>query len=65
MRVAASGAAPLAVTADASASTDPVGITGYTFSFGDGTVVGPQPGATVTHTYTAGGSFVLQVTVGG
>ncbi len=59
-----SGAAPLSVTADASASTDPVGITSYTFAFGDGTVVGPQPGATATHNYTAGGKYTVQVTVG-
>ncbi len=58
-----SGAAPLAVTADASASTDPIGISSYTFTFGDGTTVGPQAGATATHTYAAGGSFTVQVTI--
>ena len=58
-----SGAAPLAVTADASASTDPVAISTYTFDFGDGTVVGPQSGATASHTYTAGGNYTLRVTV--
>src|SRR5207244_6981387 len=51
----ASGTAPLAVTADASASSDPDGsITSYRFDFGDGTVVGPQSSSTATHTYAAG-----------
>jgi parallel beta-helix repeat protein len=60
-----SGAAPLAVTADASGSTDPdaTPIDSYTFDFGDGTVVGPQPAATATHTYPAVGSFPVTVTV--
>jgi parallel beta-helix repeat protein len=50
-----SGPAPLAVTADASGSSDPDGtIVSYRFDFGDGTVVGPQAGATATHTYGAG-----------
>ena len=61
------GAAPLDVTADASGSTDTDGsspIASYTFDFGDGSApVGPQPAATATHTYTAGGSFVAKVTV--
>ncbi len=59
----ASGAAPLAVTADASSSTDPIGITSFTFNFGDGTTVGPQTGAVATHTYSAGGSYTVQVTI--
>ncbi|HEV3103923.1 MAG TPA: PKD domain-containing protein [Candidatus Dormibacteraeota bacterium] len=58
-----SGAAPLAVTADASGSSDPVGISTYTFAFGDGTTVGPQAGATATHSYTAGGNFTATVTI--
>src|SRR5213075_2503088 len=50
------GNAPLAVTADGSGSVDPEGgrIASYRFDFGDGTVVGPQPGATAAHTYAAG-----------
>src|SRR5439155_26931914 len=49
------GVAPLAVTADASGCSDPDGsVVSYRFDFGDGTVVGPQPGATATHTYAAG-----------
>src|SRR5439155_10166436 len=50
-----SGTAPLTVSADASASSDADGtIASYRFDFGDGTVVGPQPGSTATHTYAAG-----------
>src|SRR6185436_5557018 len=38
-----SGIAPLAVTFDASASSDPDdGVASYQFDFGDGTVLGPQ-----------------------
>ena len=59
-----SGAAPLSITADASASTDPIGITSYTFAFGDGTVIGPQAGPVAAHTYSAGGRFTITVTVG-
>jgi parallel beta-helix repeat protein len=59
----ASGTEPLAVTADASGSSDPDGtIASYRFDFGDGTVVGPQPGATATHTYAAG-NWTATVTV--
>ena len=59
-----SGIAPLAVTADASASTDPEGqnLT-YSFDFGDGTVVGPQATATAAHTYPNTGTFQVSVTV--
>src|SRR4029077_10762620 len=58
-----SGIVPLPVTADASGSTDPEGgrIASYRFDFGDGTIVGPQPGATATHTYTGGGRWVARV----
>jgi PKD repeat protein len=34
----------------------------YRFDFGDGTVVGPQTGATAAHTYTAAGSYQATVT---
>ncbi|GIG56100.1 hypothetical protein Lfu02_04720 [Longispora fulva] len=59
-----SGNAPLAVTADASGSV-PGGaaISSYTFDFGDGRVIGPQAGRSTTHTYTAGGTYVVRVTV--
>ncbi len=61
----ASGSAPLNVTADASASTDPdaTPIATYAFNFGDGTTVGPQAGATATHTYSAAGTYTVTVTV--
>ena len=61
-----SGSAPLAVTADASASTDgdATPIATYKFDFGDGSpVVGPQVGATATHTFTVGGAYNVTVTV--
>ncbi len=53
-----SGTAPLEVTCTASASG---GATGYTFrwNFGDGTI---SNRAQVTHTYTAGGTFVWKMT---
>ena len=60
-----SGVAPLSVTADATGSTDTdaTPIASYTFEFGDGTVVGPQPGATATHTYATTGTYTVSVTV--
>ena len=58
----ASGVAPLAVRADASASTDPDGpVASYTFDFGDGTVIGPQSSPVATHTFAPG---VWTVTLG-
>ena len=53
------------VTADASGSSDndTAGIASYTFDFGDGTVVGPQPAATATHSYAAAGTYAVTVTV--
>jgi parallel beta-helix repeat protein len=62
----ASGAAPLAVTADASGSTDTdaTPIDSYKFDFGDGSAaVGPQAGASASHTYSLAGSFTVTVTV--
>jgi parallel beta-helix repeat protein len=59
----ASGTAPVQVTADASGSaagSSP--ISSYTFDFGDGTTVGPQAGATSSHTYQAAGSYTVTVT---
>jgi parallel beta-helix repeat protein len=60
-----SGTAPLAITADASASTPgSSAIVSYSFDFGDGSpVVGPQAAATAGHTYTAAGTFTAVVTV--
>ena len=60
-----SGIAPLAVTADASASTaGSAAIATYAFDFGDGSaVVGPQSGATTGHTYGSAGTYTAKVTV--
>jgi parallel beta-helix repeat protein len=60
----ATGTVPLAVTANASASTaggSPIKT--YKFSFGDGTTAGPQASATAHHTYTAAGGYTVTVTV--
>ena len=58
------GTVPLAVTADASGSTaGSAAITGYTFSFGDGSAaIGPQAGATAAHTFTSAGTYTVLVT---
>ena len=54
----ASGAAPLALIADASASSDPQGqALSYAFDFGDGTTVPSSATATADHTYTAAGQL--------
>src|SRR6185437_3721457 len=59
-----SGTAPLAVTANASGSSDPQhGPLTYLFSFGDGTSAGPQSAATAAHTYSAAGNYTVRVTV--
>ncbi len=59
-----SGAAPLQVSADASASSDPQGQTlSYVFDFGDGTTTDAQSSATAAHTYSSAGSYVLKVAV--
>jgi hypothetical protein len=51
----ASGTAPLDVTLDASASSDPDGrVVSYRFEFGDGATAGPQSTPTASHTYGAG-----------
>jgi parallel beta-helix repeat protein len=60
------GTAPLAVTADASGSsdTDATPIATYAFDFGDGSPpVGPQATATANHTYTTPGTYTVTVTV--
>jgi PKD repeat protein len=57
------GNAPLLVTANASASSDPDGsVVSYRFDFGDGTVIGPAASATATHTYPAG-TWTVTLTV--
>ncbi len=59
-----SGAPPLAVSADASGSSDPQGqALSYVFDFGDGTVTGTQTGAVASHTFTVAGTYVVKVTV--
>lgn len=58
----ASGTAPLLVTFDASASSDPDGlIAGYAWTFGDGGSTGT--GATVSHTYQSAGTYTARLTV--
>ena len=59
------GRAPTLVTADASGSTDtgPTPIASYRFDFGDGTVIGPQAGATAQHTYVNIGTYTVSVAV--
>jgi RHS repeat-associated protein len=61
--VPSSGTAPLTVVANGGGSTDPIGISSYTFSFGDGTTVGPQAGATAAHTYAGAGTYTVTLTV--
>ena len=50
----------LACSFNGSASTDDHGITGYSWSFGDGT---SASGVQVSHTYGAGGTFTVVLTV--
>jgi PKD repeat protein len=57
----ASGQAPLAVSFDASGSSDPDGtIASYAWNFGDGAT---GSGATASHTYVAAGTFAVLLTV--
>lgn len=59
----ATGAPPLPVTFDASASTDPDGqIVRFDWNFGDGRIL-TNGGPVVSHTYTAFGTFQATVTV--
>ncbi len=55
-----SGTAPLAVSFDASASSDDGTIASYAWTFGDG---GTGTGVQTTHTYNAGGTFTATLTV--
>ena len=57
------GPAPLTVTFDASATTDPDGdpIVSYTWSFGDGTLT--ASGASVQHTFQSPGEYVVILVV--
>jgi len=57
----ATGATPILVTVDGSASRDPDGsITGYAWDFGDCATGG---GTTTTHTYTIAGTYTITLTV--
>jgi PKD repeat protein len=57
-----SGTAPLAVSFNGSASSDPEGSTlMYNWNFGDGST---GTGAVVSHTFTTGGSYTVTLTVG-
>jgi PKD repeat protein len=57
----ASGAAPLTVSVDGSASADPDGqIAAYAWEFGDG---GTAAGAKTTHNYAGAGTFSIKLTV--
>ena len=63
LNVPVTGLTGTPVTADATASyPGTAAITGYTFDFGDGTVVGPQGAASASHTYATAGSYLVKVT---
>jgi len=58
------GSAPLAVTLDASGSTDPEnGTLAYTFDPGDGTAPITTASDSIQHTYTVDGTYVASVTI--
>jgi PKD repeat protein len=61
---ATTGSAPLALTADASASSPgSAPIQSYAFDFGDGTTSGPLSASSAGHTYSAPGNYSVTVTV--
>ena len=55
------GASPLAVNFDASASSDDIAITSYSWNFGDGSVV--STGIETSHTYETAGIYNVVLTV--
>jgi PKD repeat protein len=58
------GPSPLTLAADAAGSTaGSAPIAGYTFDFGDGTKVGPQPASSAAHTYPHQGTYLVTLTV--
>lgn len=64
LNVSPAGIINLPVAADASASFPGTAtITSYTFDYGDGTIIGPQPNPTASHAYTSTGTFQVKVTV--
>jgi aqualysin 1 len=52
-----------ACTFDASASRDDVGITGYSWNFGDGTTSTTSSAALVSHAYSAAKTYIVTLTV--
>jgi PKD domain len=61
-----SGKAPLSVSFNASASSDPDAgdtIASYSFNFGDGSATVTQSTATVSHTYSSKGTYTARVAV--
>lgn len=57
------GIAPLAITADASASVHPQDLAmTYTFHFGDGPAIGPGSFAAMGNTYVTAGDYIVTVT---
>ena len=61
-----SGFAPLSVTLDGSASSDPDAgdkVASYRFDFGDGSALAVQPGATISHVYQLAGTYTAMLTV--
>jgi hypothetical protein len=61
-----SGTAPLLVNFSGSGSNDPDSvdtIASYTFNFGDGSAPVTQSGATISHIYSAAGTFTASLTV--
>ena len=60
------GPAPLTVTLDGSASTDPDpgdAVVSYTFDFGDGSSIVTQASPTITHTYQFAGEYPARLSV--
>ncbi|WP_042381759.1 ricin-type beta-trefoil lectin domain protein [Streptacidiphilus melanogenes] len=63
LNIPATGLTGVPVTADSTATyPGTTAVTGYSFDFGDGTVVGPQAAASASHTYTSTGTYTVKVT---
>jgi PKD repeat protein len=59
----ATGVVPFTTTADASGSTDDIGIASYRFDWGDGSPATTGSSATAQHQYTGAGSYTVTMTV--